>query len=418
MNEYDSALVEGLLEQRGFTAAADVHSTDYLLMNTCSVREHAENRVFSLLSQYKALKDSNPSMKIAMLGCMVSEHRDALLAKYPHLDFAVGPEGYRQLPDLLAGGEKSRGAWLGEDSAEVYDELLPAVNNFSGYVAITRGCNNFCSYCIVPHVRGRERSRPLESITGEVRHLAGRGIKEITLLGQNVNSYESAGHRFADIIREVNAVEGVERIRFMTSHPKDLSDELLKAMAECEKAAPHLHLPFQAGSDRILALMNRRYTREHYLKLIRRAKKYLPGVSLTTDIITGFPTETEEEFAETLDLVEQIRFDDAFTYRYSPRPGTKAAEMDDDVPEAVKLSRLDRLIKTVRKISSENLQKNIGAQFTVLIEKNSKKDPDWLMGKTEHNRVAVLPKGDFQPGELVKVKVEGLSGFTLRCRAV
>ena len=418
MNEYDSALVEGMLEQRGMTAAADINSADYLLINTCSVREHAENRVFSLLSQYKVLKEANPSMKIAMLGCMVSEHRGELLAKYPHLDFAVGPEGYRQLPDLLIGGSEIRDAWLGEDSAEVYDELLPAVNNFSGYVAIIRGCNNFCSYCIVPQVRGRERSRPLESITGEVRHLAGQGVKEITLLGQNVNSYKFADYRFADIIREVNAVEGIERIRFMTSHPKDLSDELLRAMAESEKAAPHLHLPFQAGSNRILALMNRRYTREHYLKLIERARKYLPGVALTTDIITGFPTETEAEFLETLDLAEQVRFDDAFTYRYSPRPGTKAAEMDDDVPESVKLERLDRLIKSVRKISSENLQKTIGCEFTVLIEKDSKKDPDWWMGKTEHNRVAVLPKDDFQPGELVKVRVEGLSGFTLRCRAV
>ena len=418
MNEYDSALIEGLLEQRGMISAAEMKSADYLLINTCSVREHAENRVFSLLSQYKALKEDNPSMKIALLGCMVSEHKEELLSKYPHLDIAAGPEGYRQLPDLLAGDDDERTVWLGESSSETYDDLLPAVNSFSGYVAITRGCNNYCSYCIVPHVRGRERSRPMESIIGESGHLARQGIKEITLLGQNVNSYRFEDFRFADIIRAANEIEGVERIRFMTSHPKDLSENLLAAMAECGKAVPHLHLPFQAGSDRILAMMNRRYSREHYLGLIDKARKYIPDISLTTDIITGFPTETEDDFRDTLDMVETVRFDDAFTYRYSPRPGTKAAEMADDVPEAVKLDRLDRLIKVVRRISSENLMKTLGREYTVLIEKASKKDPDRWMGKTEHNRVAVLPKGGYRPGDMVRVKAEDLSGYTLRCRAI
>jgi len=418
MNEYDSALVENLLEGSGMQTTADKASADYLLINTCSVRQHAENRALANLSQYQVLKQKNPALKIALLGCMASQHRDDLLKQYPHLDLVVGPEGYRELPELLNKSNGSRKSWMGSDSYELYDGIAPRAHNFSSYIAITRGCNNFCAYCIVPEVRGRERSRPFHSILEEAKKLTSRGVKEITLIGQNVNSYRSEAGDFADILLAAAEVDKVERIRFLTSHPKDLMEKILRTMAGNSKIAPHLHLPMQSGRDRILKAMNRKYTRSHYLNLVEQARAIVPGISLTTDIIVGFPTESEEEFRETLDLVEQVRFDDAFTYRYSPRAGTKAAEMDDDVPEEIKLARLDTLIKLTRKIARQNLQITIGQVYSILIERLSKKDADYWMGKTEHNRVAVLPKGIWQAGDIVRARVEGVKGFTLKCKAV
>ena len=414
MNEYDSQLVETILSAEGMNPAPDKESTDCLLLNTCSVREHAEQRVFSLLSQYKTLKNDKPAMIIVLLGCMASKHRDELLHRFPHLDLVVGPDGYRNLPALLEAENIVRTTWLGDNPLEEYDDILPVPGKNSAYIAIARGCDNFCSYCVVPYVRGRERSRPADSIIREMKFLASQGIKEITFLGQNVNSYRHNGCDFAGLLRRANEIEGVIRIRFITSHPKDLSDSSLKAMAECDKVIPHLHLPFQAGSDRILKLMNRKYTRSKYLELVDKARQFVPGISLTTDIIAGFPTETEEDFLQTLDIIQRVRFDDVFTYRYSVRPGTAAAEMPDDVPERVKIDRLERMISSVRKITRQNLQSLTGHTFTILIERESKKDPGWWMGRTEHNRIAVIPKGRFEPGELVKMRVESVAGFTLK----
>jgi tRNA-2-methylthio-N6-dimethylallyladenosine synthase len=251
-----------------------------------------------------------------------------------------------------------------------------------------------------------------------MEYLATTGIKEVTFLGQNVNSYHWADFGFDQLLREANRVEGIVRIRFLTSHPKDLSDELLSAMSECEKVAPHLHLPLQSGNNRILNLMNRNYTRDHYMELSWRIKSHIPEISLTTDIIVGFPSESEGDFAETLELMERVHFDEAFTYRYSPRPGTKAAEMADDVPEEVKIERLERLISLVRKIGNENRKDLIGGKFTLLLECESKKDPGFWMGRTEHNRIAVIPKGNLKPGDLVEAKVVEIKGFTLRCSSL
>ena len=414
MNEYDSQLVESILRDAGMVPAGDRDSADCLLLNTCSVREHAEQRVFSLLSQYRVYKEGKRGMKMGILGCMASRYGDELLQRFPYLDLAVGPEGYRDLPRLLKSGNGAEGFWRGEDLREDYDNIYPAGNGLCGYTAVIRGCDNYCSYCVVPYVRGRERSRPAESIISEIEYLARQGMKEITLLGQNVNSYRFGDCDFAGLLRMVNQVEGIARVRFLTSHPKDLSEEILGAMAECEKIAPHLHLPFQAGSDRILQLMNRKYTITDYLELVGKARDYVPGISITTDIMTGFPTETEEDFACTMDVVREVRFDDAFTYRYSHRPGTVAAGMADDVPLEVKIDRLQRLIALTRVIARENLEKFKGEISAVLIERESKKDNDWWMGRTEHNRIAVLPKGDFAPGDVVKVRIEGVSGFTLK----
>ncbi len=418
MNEYDSALIEGLLQNNGFSASRSKESADFLLINTCSVREHAENRVLSNLAQYRKYKEAKPTLKIALLGCMASQYREELLRRFPHLDYVVGPEGYRELPELLSYDAGNRRLWMGKNAEEEYSDLRTIPGSRSGYIAITRGCDNHCSYCIVPMVRGRERSRSFDSILAEAKFLAWGGTKEITLLGQNVNSYSYGDKRFADIIRAVNKIEGIERIFFLTSHPKDLTEDILSTIAECEKAAPFLHLPLQSGSNRILRLMNRKYSVRQYLDIIEKARHYIPGIALTTDIIVGFPGETEADFRETISLVEEVRFDDAFTYRYSPRPGTAAARMKDDVAEEVKLDRLDQLIRKVRAIAAQKLQLTVGSEYTIIVEKESKKDRDWWMGKTEHNRPAVIPKNGFNPGDCVSVKVKSVSGFTLRCRAV
>ena len=413
MNVYDSSLVENILTASGLEHTGIKESADYLLINTCSVRDHAEQRVLSLISQYNNFRKSNPGMKIILLGCMAARYRDEIMKKSPAIDIAVGPDGYRDLPKILGTENKY---WSGENALEEYDNISPTVEGITAGIAIARGCDNFCSYCVVPYVRGRERSRPAESILTEMASLADQGVKEITLLGQNVNSYNFKGISFPELLRKADMIDGIVRIRFMTSHPKDCSVDLLHAIAECSKTAKHLHLPFQAGSNRILKQMNRNYTREHYIELIETARKIIPGISVSTDIIVGFPSETEAEFSETLDLVRKIGFEDAFTYRYSVREGTKASKMKDDVPEATKIERLGKLISLVRKISRKKLESLRGKNQKVLIERESKKDTDWWMGRTEYNHIAVIPKGNLQIGDLVEVEIEDLSGFTLRAK--
>ena len=417
MNDYDSRIVESMLRSEGFSPAEDKEQADLLLLNSCCVRRHAEERVFSLIAQYKRLKADRPSMKLGLIGCTARKYGSTLLEKFPQLDIVAGPDDYRAMMETLRGDDGERAAFCGGGSRESYDDVMPFQEGPCAGVAVMRGCDNFCSYCVVPYVRGRERSRPLRSLLNEFDMLARTGVREITLLGQNVNSYRDGGYDFTVLLRATGKVEGIERVRFMTSHPKDLSPALLEAVAECEEAAPHLHLPVQAGSDRILARMNRSYTVEKYLQLVKTAREIVPDISLTTDIIVGFPGETGDDYRKTLDLVEQVRFDDAFTYRYSVREGTKAAKMVDDVPEEVKLERLANLISMVRRIGLENLNRLKGCSFTLLVERESKKDEDWWMGRTEHNRVAVIPKGDSRVGDLVKFSAEDISGFTLRAAA-
>jgi tRNA-2-methylthio-N6-dimethylallyladenosine synthase len=418
MNEYDSTLVARLLQGAGYSPADSRESCDVLLLNSCSVRQHAEERLFSLIAQYRKLKAARPGLKLALLGCTARKYQKGLLERFPYLDLVVGPDGYRKLPELLAREESESVWWMGDDSLEEYRDILPLESGVSAYIAISRGCDNFCSYCVVPYVRGRERSRPPDNILQEMRYLVERGIKEITFLGQNVNSYRFGEVNFASLLRSANEVEGIERLRFLTSHPKDLSLDLIRAMAECSKVAPHLHFPLQSGSDRILGAMNRKYNRAHYLNLVELARKHIPAISLTTDIIVGFPSETEADFEQTLDLVKTVEFDDAFTYRYSVRSGTKAEEMPDDVPESVKIDRLQKLIAQVRAISSRNLKALKGRQCHVLVERPSKKDEFYWMGRTEHNYIAILPANGHLVGDMVKVAVEGISGFTLRCQLI
>ena len=414
MNIYDSAIVESLLQRTGFITAVSREQAGLFLINTCSVRKHAEQRVFALLSQYKKLKDDNPEMRIGLIGCIAQIQGAELLKMFPHLDFIAGPDDYRRIPEIVCNFESPKTALISCLSSEDYDDVKPYQSGPCAGVAVMRGCDNFCSYCVVPYARGRERSRPLVSLIDEFHRLSDSGVKEITLLGQNVNSYRDNDNDFAALLYAAAKVDGIERIRFMTSHPKDLKENIILAMAANRKIAPHLHLPLQSGSDKILHKMNRGYTAEKYLNLITMARKIIPDISITTDIIVGFPGESDADFQQTMDIVNSVRFDDTFTYRYSVRPGTKAAAFIDDVPEQLKIERLEEIISAVRRIGRENLEKLIGKTFTVLIENESRKDSDWWMGRTEHNRIAVIPKNSCFIGDFTNFTAGEISGFTIR----
>lgn len=413
MNKCDSEIVQGLLSQYGYGTAQAIEEADIILVNTCSVRTHAEERALGRVSSLAAWKRAEPGRKLGIIGCMAQRLGPELLHMKPFLDLVAGPDNYRDLPNMLASRDDACRTEL--DHRELYDRV-PAQRETSlhAWVTITRGCDNFCSYCIVPYTRGRERSRSLDSILDEIRGLADLGIIEITLLGQNVNSYRSGTVTFPDLLQRAADISGIERVRFMTSHPKDLSPELLRVIAAHPCVCEHIHLPLQAGSDRILAAMNRRYTQRHYLALVDQIRTTVPNVTLTTDVIVGFPGETEADFQETFRIFERIRFDDAFTYYYSPRSGTRAADMPGQVDDAVKLDRLNRLITLQRRISKEKQAELIGSTLEVIPERNSKQsDREW-MGRSRENHVVIFPKLEFSVGETVAVRIEESTGSSLR----
>ncbi|HOJ47073.1 MAG TPA: tRNA (N6-isopentenyl adenosine(37)-C2)-methylthiotransferase MiaB, partial [Bacillota bacterium] len=379
MNVRDSETIKGILESLGYIETDNPDEADLLLFNTCSVRENPERKVYGRIQQYK--EDSGKI--IGICGCMVQQGAEFEYIKneLPQVRLVFGTHNIHELPELLEKAEEGQrvlNVW--EDKQEIV-EGLPAKRDqgVKAFVNISYGCNNFCTYCIVPYTRGREKSRTPENIISEVRELAQNGYKEVTLLGQNVNSYgKDLGLDFAALLEKVHEVEGIERIRFTTSHPKDLSDRLIAAFKNLPKLCEHLHLPVQAGSDRILKKMNRRYTREQYLELVAKLRDAVPGIALTTDIIVGFPGETEEDFLQTLDIVEKVRYDSAFTFIYSPRKGTPAAEMPDQVDEEVKKERIYRLIDLQNRISGEINQEIVGSTVEVLVEGTSKTDPSRL----------------------------------------
>jgi tRNA-2-methylthio-N6-dimethylallyladenosine synthase len=413
MNQYDSELVRTLLDGDGVDWTSDPEKADVILVNTCCVRKHAEQRALGRLRQLVHLKKSRPWVRVGILGCIAQEREGDLFEEIPGLDWVVGPDEYRQLPNLISGCNTSK-ALLDIGSGESYHDVIPtSVTGPTAFIAIMRGCDNYCSYCIVPHVRGQERSRPQSSIIAEARALASNGVREITLLGQNVNSYRDGSSDFADILREVASVPGLERVRFTTSHPKDLSERLLQAMAEIPKVCPFLHLPVQSGSDRILGLMNRKYTRSVYLEKIAMVRDAIPDVAISTDILVGFPGETEQDFRDTMDLLETVRFHGVFSFRYSVRPGTAAAKLPDNVPEAVKISRLEAVIDRQREISSELHKARVGNTVGVLVESLAKKGEGFLMGRSPHDEVVVFAGNGSKIGEICKVKIEEVRGFTL-----
>lgn len=421
MNVADSEVIASIMRMAGFDPTENIDEADAIFLNTCSIRENAEQKIWNRLEALNAMKKKNKAMILGVMGCMAERTKEDLIKNH-HVDVVAGPDAYLALPDLIAQVE-SVGSAIDVDlsTTETYRDVLPmriCGNRISGFVSIMRGCNNFCHYCIVPYTRGRERSRDMESILAEVKDLAAKGYKEVTLLGQNVNSYrfEKDGEKidFPQLLRTVaEAVPGM-RIRFTTSHPKDMSDDTLRVIAEVPNVCKHIHLPVQSGSTRILELMNRKYTREWYLERVEAIKRIIPDCGLSTDLFTGFHSETEEDHQLSLSLMNICRFDSSFNFRYSERPGTFASKhLPDDVAEEVKIRRLNEMIELQSQLSLENNRMCIGREYEVLAEGYSKRSRSQLYGRTEQNRTVVFDKGELKPGDFVMVKIIDASSATL-----
>ena len=418
MNARDSEKLRGILKEIGYLEAEE-ETADFVIYNTCTVRENANTRVYGRLGQLKPRKKQNPYMMIGLCGCMMQEPEviEKLKKSYSFVDIIFGTHNIFKFAELIvqrfSSGKPVIDIWEGTD-AIVEDLPNQRKYSFKSGINIMFGCNNFCSYCIVPYVRGRERSREPQAILREIRRLADDGVVEIMLLGQNVNSYgKTLDHpvTFAELLTEIEKIDKIKRIRFMTSHPKDLSDELIEVMSRSTKICRHLHLPVQSGSSRILQKMNRRYTKEQYLELTEKIRKAVPGISLTTDIIVGFPGETEEDFQETLDLVRKARYDSAFTFIYSRRTGTPAASMEDQVPEDVVKDRFQRLLKEVQDIASEVCAVHEGTTREALVESLSEHDPSMVTGRLSNNLLVHFPGGEELIGKLVPVYLKECKGF-------
>lgn len=424
MNEHDSETIAGMLSERGFEESLERDEADVVIFNTCSVRENADKRFFGTLGQLKKIKKKNPEFTVCVCGCMMQQQHviDSIKSKYPWVDVIFGTHNIHQFPELLESvmAEKEKIVNVWEDGGEIV-EGLPAKRLYQhkAFVNIMYGCNNFCTYCIVPYTRGRERSRKPAEILREVRELVADGVREITLLGQNVNSYHGDEHTdFADLIYMLNDVEGLERIRFMTSHPKDLSDKLIQAYVDCDKLCNYIHLPVQCGSSRVLERMNRRYTREDYLELIRKLRVAVPEITISTDIIVGFPGETEEDFQETLSLVAEVEYDSAFTFLYSIRKGTPAENYPDQIPEEVKHERFNRLVDLVNTISAKKNAAYEGRIEKVLVEGNSKNNEATFTGRTEGFKLINFEGTEDMIGRIVDVEVTQGKTFSLEGKVV
>ena len=418
MNEHDSEQLSGLMEDMGLTPAASFQEADIMLLNTCCVREHAEVKVFGNVGALRRVKAERPDAVLCVCGCMMQQQAAAhkLQRQYPFVDLIFGTHAVRQFPELLARTLEGRRVLEVQDAPGAVVEGLPTRRKAGclAFVNIMYGCDNFCSYCIVPYVRGRERSRRPADILQEIEGLVDEGVREVTLLGQNVNSYgRGLDVDFATLLRQVGEIEGLHRIRFMTSHPKDLSPDLIAAMAETPKVCRHLHLPVQAGSNRILTQMNRRYTREQYLSLVARLRQAVPGIALTTDLIVGFPGETEEDFCDTLSLVEEVGFDSAYTFKYSRRTGTVAADLPGQVPEAEKKQRLARLNALQDGITAAIQAAYEGTCQEVLAEGPSPRRKTQMCGRTSTGKMVNFPGGPELIGQLVDVDITQSKAHTL-----
>lgn len=414
MNVVDSEQIAALLIGMGYAQVDSAEQADLVLLNTCSVRDKAERKVYGHLGRFKPIKDQRPDLIIGVGGCVAQQEGEKMLEKVAYLDLVFGTHNIHRLPDLVLQAEKKRQRGC---ETKFYDRdtrlnLFPertTHESVTRFVTVMQGCDNFCSYCIVPHVRGREISRPSREIITEVKGLVAQGVREITLLGQNVNSYGNKDENeisFPQLLQQVNQIEGLERLRFATSHPKDMTDELIDCFATLDILCKHIHLPFQSGSDRILKLMNRGYTRDEYLKKVAKLKQACPEIRLTTDIIVGFPGETEDDFMETLDLVEQVHYADAFTFLYSPRVETAAAKMDDTQSAAQKQQRFDRLLKLQQQMSTSIWQLDDGQILDVLVEGESRQGEGQLFGRTTWNRIVNFSGHRSLVGQVVKVKID------------
>ncbi|MBW6491331.1 MAG: tRNA (N6-isopentenyl adenosine(37)-C2)-methylthiotransferase MiaB [Lentimicrobium sp.] len=420
MNFSDTQIVGSIMADHEFDTTKNIAEADLIFVNTCSIRDNAEQRVRARLKEFNRYKKKKPGLIIGVIGCMAERLKEQLIEEEKMVDVIVGPDAYRDLPRLLnlaESGQKAINVMLSAD--ETYADIDPVrleSNGVSALISIMRGCENFCSYCVVPYTRGKERSRDPETIVNEARGLFEKGYREVTLLGQNVNSYKSKpGIGFPELIKMVALVNPLLRVRFATSHPKDLSDELLKVMAAHPNICRSIHLPVQSGSDAMLKRMNRKYTRDWYLGRISAIKQYLPDCGLSTDIIAGFSDETEEDHQKTLSLMTQVGYDYAFMFKYSERPDTLAAKKyKDNVPEDVKGRRLQEIIYLQQKLSLASNKKDIGKTFEVLVEGFSKKSKEELAGRNSQNKVVVFPKGDFKPGDYVNIKIVSCTTATLK----
>jgi len=412
-NENDTERINGMLEEMGFLFTDDPMQADFILFNTCAVRDHAEQKVYGSVGTLSSLKKKRPEMIISLCGCMMQQQTvsEEIRKKYRHVDLLFGPHALYRFPENLYAvlTEKKRIFDNAPSDGNIAEGLpVRRADKTRAWVSIMSGCNNFCTYCIVPHVRGRERSRRPEDVLREVSSLIRQGYKEITLLGQNVNSYCSdldLSYDFSDLLREIDGMEGNFTIRFMTSHPKDASDKLIRTIAESPHISRHIHLPFQSGSDRILKMMNRKYSREDYLQLIRKAKESIEGVVFTSDVIVGFPTETEADFQDTLSLIREVGFDGLFTFIYSPRNGTPAATMEGQIPDEVKSDRYRRLCALQSDLSARANEKFVGQVISVLVTGQNEKDPTRCDGRTESNKLVHFP-GNYPAGTTVNVRIE------------
>lgn len=423
MNVADSEVVASIMQMAGYTPCDTLDEADAVFMNTCSIRDNAEQKILNRLEFFHALRKKRKHLIVGVLGCMAERVKEELIAHH-HVDLVAGPDAYLTLPDLIASveaGEKAINVEL--STTETYRDVIPSRicgNRISGYVSIMRGCNNFCHYCIVPYTRGRERSRDVASILNEVNDLRQKGYKEVTLLGQNVNSYrfeqeDGSLITFPILLRTVAEAIPDMRVRFTTSHPKDMSDETLHVIAEVPNVCKHIHLPVQSGSSRILKLMNRKYTREWYLERVAAIRRIIPDCGLSTDIFSGFHSETEEDHQMSLSLMRECAYDSAFMFKYSERPGTYASKLlPDDVPEEVKIRRLNELIELQNQLSAESNAKDVGKTFEVLVEGVSKRSKEQLFGRTEQNKVVVFDRGMHRIGDFVKVRITDSSSATLK----
>jgi len=422
MNVVDSEVVAAILQQQQYQLTGEIGEADLILVNTCSIRENAEQRVRARLREFRKIKEQHKEVTVGIIGCMAERLKEQLLSEEPVVDLVVGPDAYRRLPVLLDNvqqGQKGIDTVLSAE--ETYDDIDPVRmdrNHVTSFVSVMRGCDNFCAYCVVPGTRGRERSRDPETIVGEATTLFRKGYREVTLLGQNVNSYRwDRGDKpvtFERLLELVSGIDPLLRVRFATSHPKDMTDDLLKVMARYPNLCRSIHLPVQSGSTEVLKRMKRGYSRERYMDRVTAIRRYLPGATLSTDIITGFCGETEQDHAQTLSLMEWAGYDFAYMFKYSERPGTLAArKYTDDVPEKVKTRRLNEIIELQQKLSLTAKEKEIGRTVEVLVEGTSKKSGDHLYGRSSQNMVVVFPRGNLKPGDYVQVRITGCTSATL-----
>ena len=424
MNVADSEVIASVMKMADYESCQSIEEADAVLLNTCSVRDNAEQKILNRLEALNSMRKKGKNLIIGVVGCMAERVKEDLIENH-HADLVAGPDAYLTLPELFASAEAGEKAINVELSlSETYREIIPeriCGNRISGFVSIMRGCNNFCHYCIVPYTRGRERSRDVESILNEVRDLEQKGYKEVTLLGQNINSYlfepqdGSAPINFPQLLRKVAETVPEMRIRFTTSHPKDMSDETLHVIADVPNVCKHIHLPVQSGSNRILKLMNRKYTREWYLERVDAIRRIIPDCGLTTDIFVGYHSETEEDHQMSLSLMRECRYDSAFMFKYSERPGTYASKhLPDDVPEDVKVRRLNEMIELQNELSAESYRNDIGKVFEILVEGTSKRSKEQLFGRTEQNKVVVFDRGKHHIGDKVMVRITDSSSATLK----